>query len=231
MTTTNETLTETMIQASEAENSRLNRRKFLFGAGLAAGAVALAACAGDDDGDVNAGGDNGDDGDKADVTEGDLDVVAFAAGLEVLAVQTYQAALDAATSGALGEIPDAGAEFVKTALAHHKEYVENFNAVLTGAGREEVTEPNAAVKSSVVDPALAAAKTFGDAAKLARTLETAASATYLKAIQENLEGAGVLRTAGSIQIVNQQRIAILNFVLGTYPVPDVFQKTDAAVAP
>jgi len=226
-TETNEkTLTETAIDA--ANNSNFGRRKFIFGAGLTAAAVALAACAGDDKNDVNAGG--GDD-EGGDIPAGDLDILAFATGLELLAVGTYQAALDAATSGALGDIPPAGAEFVQTALNQHQEIADALNGVLTGAGREEVTEANADVKAAVVDPAFAAAKNFGDAANLARTLEIAASATYLKAVQSQLTAKPIIRTAAGIQSTGQQRVAILNYVLGDYPIPDTFQKTDAAIAP
>ncbi len=223
--TDEKTLTQTAIDA--ATNSNFGRRKFIFGAGLTAAAVALAACSGDDDNDVTAGGDD----EGGDIPAGDLDILAFAAGLELLAVGTYQAALDAATSGALGDIPPAGAEFVQTALKQHQEIADALNGVLTGAGREEVTEANADVKAAVVDPAFAAAKNFGDAANLARTLETAASATYLKAVQSQLTAKPIIRTAAGIQATGQQRVAILNYVLGDYPVPDTFQKTDAAIAP
>ena len=223
--TSEKTLTETAINA--AHNTNFGRRKFIFGAGLTAAAVALAACAGDDNNDVNA----GDDDEGGDIPAGDLDILAFATGLELLAVGTYQAALDAATSGALGDIPPAGAEFVQTALNQHQEIADALNGVLTGAGREEVTEANADVKAAVVDPAFAAAKNFGDAAKLARTLEIAASATYLKAVQSQLTAKPIIRTAAGIQSTGQQRVAILNYVLGDYPIPDTFQKTDAAIAP
>jgi hypothetical protein len=37
--------------------------------------------------------------------------------------------------------------------------------------------------------------------------------------------------AGSIQIIEAQHVAILNDVLGEYPVPDVFAKTDMAATP
>lgn len=217
-------LTDTAIEAATSTN--FGRRKFLMGAGLTAAAVALAACSNDDDSDVSSGG-----GDGGDIPDGDLDVIAFAAGLELLAVGTYQAALDAASSGALGEIPPAGAEFVQTALNQHQEIADALNGVLSDAGRDEVTTPNAEVKAAVVDPAFAAAKNFGDAANLARTLETAAAATYLKAVQSQLQSDAAIRTAAGIQATGQKRVAILNYVLGDYPVPDTFQKTDAAIAP
>lgn len=51
---------------------------------------------------------------------GDAAIATVGAGLELLAAQTYTGALDAATSGALGEVSAAVAEFATTAQAHHQ---------------------------------------------------------------------------------------------------------------
>ena len=40
-----------------------------------------------------------------------------------------------------------------------------------------------------------------------------------------------IQLAGSIQIIDAQHVAILNYVLGDYPVPDVFAKVDKAATP
>lgn len=155
----------------------------------------------------------------------DLATAAFAAGLEVLAVSTYQAALDAATAGKLGPVPPAGATFVQTALGQHKTYLTTLNGVLTQNGQPAVTAPNAALKQTV-DTQFAQVKDFVGAAKLARELEEISSATYLKAIPTLTPETA--QVAGSIFSVGQQRVAILNYVLGEYPVPEVFAKTDKA---
>lgn len=155
----------------------------------------------------------------------DLATAAFAAGLEVLAVGTYQAALDAATAGKLGAVPPAGATFVQTALGQHKTYLTTLNGVLTQNGQAAVTAPNAALKQTV-DTQFAGVKDFVGAAKLARELEEISSATYLKAIPTLTPETA--QVAGSILAVGQQRVAILNYVLGEYPVPEVFAKTDKA---
>ena len=42
---------------------------------------------------------------------------------------------------------------------------------------------------------------------------------------------GAIQVAASIQPVEMQHAAILNFVLGNYPVPDAFAKTDGARTP
>ena len=216
----------------QLSSSAFSRRKFLIGGTVAAGLVAVTAACGTDDDTVDSGSSDttaGGSDTTAAGAEGDLGVAAFAAGLEVLAVGTYKAALDAAVAGKLGDVPAAGAEFVKTALAHHEEHLAAWNKVLKGAGKPEVTAPNAQLKP-VVDAEFGKAKGFGDAAKLARTLEETAAATYLSAIP-NLKSKDAIKLAASIQATDAKHVAILNFVLGEYPVPDVFAKTDKAAKP
>ena len=60
-------------------------------------------------------------------------------------------------------------------------------------------------------------------------LEQIASATYLNA-QNVLTDKDAIMLAGSIQIIDAQHASILLYVLGEYPVPDVFAKTDLAAA-
>lgn len=154
-------------------------------------------------------------------------MASLAAGLEVLAVSTYKAALDAATTGKLGAVPPAGAQFVNTAMAQHQQHLDAWNKVLKSAGQPEVAEPNATLKPTV-DAELAKVKTFADAARLALTLEETAAATYLSAIP-NLTDKAAIKQAASIQAVDAKHAAILHYVLGEYPVPDVFAKEDKAV--
>jgi len=220
----------------QLSSSAFSRRKFLIGGGVAAGLVVATAACGSDKKSTDAGTTDTTDttaGDTATTAggdaSGDLGVAAFAAGLEVLAVGTYKAALDAAVGGKLGAIPDAGAQFVKTAMSQHQEHLDAWNKVLKGAGKPEVSTPNAQLKP-VVDAEFGKAKTFGDAAKLARTLEETAAATYLSAIP-SLKSKDAIKLAASIQAIDAKHVAILNYVLGEYPVPDVFAKTDMAAKP
>ena len=67
------------------------------------------------------------------------------------------------------------------------------------------------------------------AATLALMLEEIAAATYLSA-QSVLTNKDAIMLAGSIQIIDAQHAAILHYVLGEYPVPDVFAKVDKAAA-
>ena len=227
---TNEHMDTSPSALQELSSAAVSRRRFLVGSGVVAGlAVVTAACGGgDDDGESATGGGAGSTEAPAG-GGGDADVAAFAAGLEVLAVNTYKGALDAATSGKLGAVPPAGAEFVKTAMAQHQEYLDALNTVVTGAGKPKVTQPNAQLKT-VVDGKFAQVKDFAGAAQLARELEQIAAATYLSVIP-TLQTKDAIKLAGQANINDMQHIAILNYVLGEYPVPDTFAKTEKAAKP
>ena len=220
--------TNPMETKSDVESSNgLSRRRFLVGTGVAAGAVLVTAACGSDS-DESSGGQpttSSQGGQKG--ASGDAAVASLAAGLEVLAVSTYKAALDAATAGKLGAVPPAGATFVQTAMAHHQAHLDAWNKVLKSAGQPEVTQPNATLKPTV-DAEFAKAKTFADAAKLALTLEETAAATYLSAIPQ-LKDKAAISQAASIQAIDAKHASILLFVLGTYPVPDTFAKEEKAV--
>ena len=232
---TNETI-DPSTEPTPLSRRKLNRRGFL-GATGAVGAVAfLAACGSDDDSSstttvpgkdttTTAG------GSSTTMPEGgdDLATGAFAASLEVLAVNTYGAALDAATANKLGPVPPAVAEFVTTAKAHHQAALDAWNDVLVGAGKEKVSKPPADLEKTVNDE-FAKVKDVGGAAKLALMLEDIAASTYLAAIP-TLTTDPAIALASSIQIIDMQHAAVLRFVLGEYPVPDVFAKTDKAASP
>ena len=213
----------------ELSSASLSRRRFLIGSSVAAGLAVVTAACGGDDGDTGAGGSGTSETTAGAQGSRDADVAAFAAGLEVLAVNTYKGALDAATAGKLGAVPPAGAEFVKTAMAQHQQYLDAFNRVVTGAGKPKVTQPNAQLKS-VVDGKFAQVKDFAGAAQLARELEQIAAATYLSVIP-TLQTKDAIKLAGQANINDMQHIAILNYVLGEYPVPDTFAKTEKAAKP
>jgi hypothetical protein len=208
-----------------------SRRAFLFGGGAVIGGVALAssgfggglAAAATRRGlSVPA----GVPAQNAQKLTGDLAVVALAASLENLAVATYQAGIDAATKGSLGEVPPAVVTFAQTAQSQHKDHAAAWNGVLTGAGKKAVSGVDLTVKKSV-DQAFAKVKDVPGLAMLALDLENGAAATYLAAISAVKTPAGI-KTAATIQPVEMQHAAILNFVLGEYPVPDAFAKTTGA---
>jgi len=205
-----------------------SRRHFLVGSGVAVvGGLVLAACGNDKKNAADSGATT--TAAAGGKLTGDLAVAAVAAALENLAVSTYQAGLDAATGGTLGTVPPAVASFATTAQKHHTDHAAAWNSVLTGAGKEAVTGVDLTVKAQV-DQAFAGVKDVGGLARLALTLENTAAATYLNGIAV-LGDTSAIQVAASIQPVEMQHAAILNFVLGNYPVPDAFAKTAGARSP
>ncbi|MEO7572677.1 MAG: ferritin-like domain-containing protein, partial [Acidimicrobiales bacterium] len=195
-----------------------SRRKFFAIGGAIAAGVVVAACGSDDDegGDGDKGGGDGD---------GDAGIATFGAGLELLAAQTYTAALDAATSGALGEVPPAVAEFATVAQAHHQAASDALAEAAGGITAE--VDPD--IKATV-DAAFAEVTDVAGLARLALTLELQAAATYLEVLPA-LQSKAAIDLVGSIMPIERQHAAILHFALGEYPVPDVFATTDASLAP
>lgn len=164
------------VDMTTAEKAHLlgvpgRRQFFKIGGATIAGAALLAAC-GDDDDTANAPtsgegeGDGGGDG-------GNMDIVLAntAISLEILAVETYQVAIDSGlvTTAAVG---DAAGLFQQ----HHQEHADALKGVV---GDGAYDQANAAVKTALVDPAVEAAKEEGDIIKLAFDLETAAAQTYV----------------------------------------------------
>ena len=205
-----------------------SRRGFLVGTGGAAlGAVVLAACSKGSSSKSSAG--SSPTTAAAGGLTGDVQIAAMAASLENLAVGTYQAGLQAAQAGKLGTVPPAVATFAQTAMAQHKDHAAAWNAIVKSAGHAEITQPDPVVKPTI-DSAFASVKDVPGLAKLALQLEDVAAATYLNGIGV-ITDRKALATAASIQPVEMQHAAILNFVLGQYPVPDTFAKTDGARPP
>lgn len=159
-------------------------------------------------------------------SEADLGIAALAAGLEVLAVNTYDAALDAAGKGALGAVPPAVGQYVTVARAQHQTHLEAWNSVLAAAGKPTVSRPPADLEATV-NAQFGMVTDIAGAAQLALWLEQVAAATYLFAISK-LESPDAITLAGVIYPIDRQHISILLFALGMYPVPEVFANTQMA---
>jgi hypothetical protein len=146
---------EVDLDRLQAGIAKPNRRGFLALVGVGAAGVALAACSSDSSTSTGTTSAPATGAPTTNTTAmapgttmkpgggGDLEVAALAAGLEVLAVNTYQAALDAATAGKLGEVPPAVAEFVTVSMGQHQAALDAWNEVLTGAGEPAVDTPPA----------------------------------------------------------------------------------------
>lgn len=206
---------------SDLVRSSVSRRNILLGGAATFGAVLLAACGNSDDEATttttaaNAG------------AATDIAVAKLSASLENLAVGTYQAGIDAATANKLGKVPPAVVTFAQTAMAQHKDHAEAWNGALRSVGQPPVTGVDLTVKNGVVDPAFAKVTDVPGLAKLALMLEDAAAATYQSGLGV-LTGKDAIQTAATIAPVEMQHAAILNFILGQYPVPNAFASTDGA---
>jgi len=204
----------------------VSRRGFLAGGGLlVVGGAVLAAC-----------GSSGSPAASSTTTTAgstganlDVQVGAMAASLENLAVFAYDAGIQAAKAGKLGAVPPAVVTFATTAKAQHQDHADAWNAIVTGAGYQKVTVTDPAV-TPTVQSGFTQVKDVGGLAKLALELENIASATYLNGIGV-AQSHQAISTAAAIQPVEMQHAAILNFVLGQYPVPVAFAKTDGARPP
>jgi len=206
-----------------------SRRGFLLVTGAFLGGAALVAAGGGQAAMALASTPSGRTGRSPQATKltGDLAVVALAASLENLAVATYQSGIQAANAGHLGAVPPAVVTFATTAQSQHRDHAAAWNAVLAAAHKPKVTGVDLTVKNSVIDPAFAQVTDVTGLAQLALELENVAAATYLAAIGVVKSPAGV-QTAATIEPVEEQHGAILNFVLGQYPVPNSFTPTTGA---
>lgn len=153
---------------------------------------------------------------------GDLAMVSLAASLENLAVGTYQVAMAGAGSGRFGPIPPAFSSFLATAQRQHRDHAASWNAGLTGVGKRAVAGVDLTLKGVELDAALGRVKNATDLAKFALFLENVMAATYLDALQERLQSAAAIKIAATIQPVEMQHAAVLQFMIGDYPVPDSF---------
>jgi hypothetical protein len=215
-----------MLSAVEEwkEKSRTSRRGFLIGAGAVAGGAVLAACGSSSSPSTTT--TKAATSGKAGTLTGDLAVAALAASLENLAVAAYGDVLTAATAGKLGTVPPAVATFATTVKAQHAQHAQAWNSAIVAAGHPAVTGPDT-VLVPVVDKAFAKVTNVTGAAQLALMLEGIAAATYQSAVSA-VKATSAIQVAASIQPVEMQHAAILNFVLGQYPVPLAFSTTTAA---
>jgi hypothetical protein len=212
-----------MGNASRVRTATPSRRGFLAGSGLAIGGLILAACGSS----KKAGSSSTTVTPTTGAANRDLQIAALATSLENLAIATYQAGIDAATAGKLGTVPPAVVTFAQTAQNQHTDHAAAWNAILKGGGKSIVIGVDMTVKTGVIDPAFAKVTDVAGLAMLALQLEEVAAATYLESIAL-LKSSGGIQTSASIHPVELQHAAILNFVLGQYPVPRSFSTTDGA---
>jgi hypothetical protein len=128
--------------------------------------------------------------------------------------------LTAAGAGKLGTVPPAVSTFVTTVKGQHEQHAQAWNSAITGAGHAAITTPDP-VLTPVITADFKKVTDVPGAAKLALMLEEVAGATYQSAVGA-VKAMSSVQVAASIQPVELQHAAILNFALGQYPVPNAF---------
>lgn len=211
--------------AEWTEKSRTSRRGFLIGAGALAGGAVLAACSSGSSSSTSTTTRPSGSSSSSKLT-GDLAVAALAASLENLAVTAYGDVLTAASAGKLGTVPPVVANFATTVKAQHSQHAQAWNSAITASGHPAITYPDP-VLTPVITKDFGKVTDVTGAAKLALMLEDVAAATYQSAVNAVMSTSSV-KVAASIQPVEMQHAAILNFVLGQYPVPNAFSPLSAA---
>ncbi len=191
----------------------LTRRRLLIGGAAAAGAASLAACSSISVPPQRV----------AVMTGADAKGSAHFGALEVLAVSTYERALG---PGAV-KLPPAATAFATAALSHHQRALGQWNSALALTEAPAVTQPPAGLQAAV-DQAFAKVTDAKSFAKVALMVEQSVCDSYMATLP-TLEAKSAVTLAGAFQVVGAEHIAVLHFLLGEYPVPDIFQKPDHAV--
>ena len=193
-----------------ARSGRPDRRAFLRVGGLVVAGPALLAACGDESGDRVAptfttttttappGTTPG--------PETDLVLVNTAISLEILAIDTYQAALDTGLVESASLVAAA-----RRIQGHHTEHRDALVAVVQLAGAEPYRTANAVVKAGFTDPALYSASSEGDLVRLAYDIEHMAARMYVHAATV-LSSPELRQRALSIGSVAQRHATVLELI-------------------
>jgi hypothetical protein len=160
------------------------------------------------------------------LSDGDHALTVALARIDALAVHAYGAVQEATTDGNLTAVPPAVNDFVAMALAHHQADLDEWNTVMTSAGRQQVSAPPLNLVVTVNE-------TFGNPSVLADVIamlvsvETTVAATYFHALG-SLESPSAISLAGSVYAIDRQHMSVLLFFLGRDPVPDTFASAEFA---
>jgi hypothetical protein len=137
----------------------------------------------------------------------DVQILQTASSLEILAVSTYGAALT------LPFIKNGNAvvvKFAQTTMMQHDAHKQAFQAQTTALGGKAQDQPNPKYKP-IVDAAVPTLKAPADVVKLATTLETVATETYLSDLNQ-FSDAKSKEVMASIMGVESQHLATLRAV-------------------
>lgn len=202
-----------------------SRRGFLkIGGATVIGAAVLAACGSEATPDVVESGSPGESTTTADpaATEFDTNLLRTATSLEVLAVDTYQTAID---SGLIGT-----ADLLDTFVLFRDQHDDHRSALQQAtedyAGTGTAWEgTNRFLQDTVVGPALEGLTDEESVVQLALQLETLAAESYVWAAGE-LSTATLRQAIMGIGGIEGRHQAVLRTFLDEDPVPDAFEPTD-----
>jgi hypothetical protein len=206
-----------------------NRRTFLMGGMVLAGGAVLAAC-GQEDAQVPRTGTLPAVPSTTTTTapgsaETDRVLLQTAQSIEILAVETYQTALD---SDLLTE--QAAKDIAELFQAQHQDHADALAAAIRTAGGSPVTEANGYLLTNVVEPAVAELTDQTSVLVLAREVENVAAQTYTEA-GGVFSTSALRRTGMSIGEIEARHVTVLNIALGYSPVPLPLLPTAVAIDP
>jgi Ferritin-like domain len=163
---------------------------------------------------------------RSELSDGDHALTVALARVDALAVHAYSAVQEVTTAGNLSDVPPAVSDFVAMALAHHQADLDEWNTVMTAAGRQRISAAplnlTVTVNETFRNPSV-----LVDVIAMLVSVETTAAATYLHAIG-SLESPSAISLAGSVYAIDRQHLSVLLFFLGRDPVPDTFASAEFA---
>ena len=219
--------------SAEAKASFLgvpNRRTFMFGGVVLAGGAVLAACGKKKTGQVAESGALPTVPASTTTTApgsaaNDKVLLRTAQSIEILAIDTYQKALD---SGLLTD--KSMKDLVALFQSQHQDHSNALADAIRTAGATPVTTANEYLASEVVDKAVAALTDQKSVLVLAREIENIAAQTYTEA--GGVFSTPALRQSGmSIGEIEARHVTVLNLALGYAPVPLPLMPTSKAIDP
>lgn len=198
----------------------MSRRQMLLGMGAAGGAVTLDACT---SGSRRAVPPSAPTTPPASPVPGrdDTHTVAFAAGLEALALKAYSQMSDLVNAGNVPAPPPALGALVNTASTHHQAHLDAWNAVLAKSGQAAITEPDPGLVRGLA-PLVQEAISVGVGSG-ALSLEQLLASNYV-GVAPALGDPDAVRLAGSVLVVEMQHVAVVLYLLNRRPIPDAFAK-------
>jgi hypothetical protein len=206
------------------------RRNFVFGGVVLAGGALLAACGKKKKSQVPESGalpvvPSSTTTTAPGSAANDKILLQTAQSIEILAIDTYQKAIDS------GLITDDAVKQIATLFqSQHQDHSDALAEAIKAVGGKAVTTANEYLAANVVDKEVAALTDQKSVLVLARDIENVAAQTYTQA--GGIFSTPALRKSGmSIGEIEARHITVLNLALGYAPVPLPLMPTSKAIDP